>query len=305
MATHKVPQDVEAEDHVLGFLSMKQLIFTIIGLAFGWLTFWFFTKVHPIASIIWVPFCLIFLVLGLYRRADQPVEVYLMAALRYYLAPRKKIWDQEGYDERVMITAPPKVERALTKSFTGQEAMSRLQNLSRLMDSRGWASRNTDWQNAGIATVALSTDRVVSLDAVAPQQIDIDSLTQPQDIQEDPINTKRLQDQIDRTEAQTRSQAIATLRTAQDNNRDDTNNTSYKIPEKRLNTIHQKVIMPTDEKPVVDTQKLVTERPPRVQSAHKAESARPQIVSPETKAPKPKPSLHAEQFEDGSEIKLH
>ena len=48
MATHKVPQDVEAEDKLVGFLSLKQFIFVIFGIAFGWLTFFFATKVHPL-----------------------------------------------------------------------------------------------------------------------------------------------------------------------------------------------------------------------------------------------------------------
>src|SRR5690242_5343813 len=100
MATHKVPQDVEADDKLVGFLSLKQFIFVILGIAFGWFTFVFATQIHPIAAIIWVPPTAAFLILGLYQRKDQPVEVFLASAMRFYLKPHTRKWDQEGYEER-------------------------------------------------------------------------------------------------------------------------------------------------------------------------------------------------------------
>ena len=159
MATHKVPQDVEAEDKLIGFLSLRQFIFVIIGLVSGWLGFVFATRIHPLAALIWLPTTIIFLVLGLYQRRDQPVEVFLASALRYYLKPRVRRWDQEGYEERVVITAPPKYEKQYTKNFSGEEASSRLAALSHLMDTRGWATKMVtanDWQNPELATAAAS-----------------------------------------------------------------------------------------------------------------------------------------------------
>src|SRR4051812_5890085 len=120
MATHKVPQDVEAEDKLIGFLSLKQFIFVILGLVSGWIGFVFATKVYPLTVIIWIPPTAIFLILGLYQRKDQPVEVYLASALRFHLKPRTRIWDQEGYEERVIITAPPKYEKHYTKDFSSE-----------------------------------------------------------------------------------------------------------------------------------------------------------------------------------------
>ena len=35
MATYKLIQDIEAEDHILGPLSLREFIFGLIG-AFGW-----------------------------------------------------------------------------------------------------------------------------------------------------------------------------------------------------------------------------------------------------------------------------
>lgn len=159
MATHKVPQDVEAEDKLIGFLSLRQFIFVIIGLVSGWLGFVFATRIHPLAALVWLPTTVVFLVLGLYQRRDQPVEVFLASALRFYLKPRVRRWDQEGYEERVIITAPPKYEKQYTKSFSGEEASSRLSVLSHLMDTRGWATKmatTNEWQNPQLATAAAS-----------------------------------------------------------------------------------------------------------------------------------------------------
>ena len=39
MGTYKVPQNVEAEDKILGPLSLKQFIYALIGLGWGFLTF--------------------------------------------------------------------------------------------------------------------------------------------------------------------------------------------------------------------------------------------------------------------------
>lgn len=187
MATHSVPQDVEADDKLIGFLSLKQFIFTVIGLGFGYLTFFFFTRVHPIAALPWLPFALVFLVLGLYQRKDQPAEVFLVSALGFYLKPKVRIWNQEGYDERIHITAPPVIEKRYTKDFTGEEARGRLANLSLMMDSRGWASKRVDdWQNPQMATVAAGSDRIMSDQDFAKVQVkDPMQMTQPPDQYDD------------------------------------------------------------------------------------------------------------------------
>jgi hypothetical protein len=186
MATHMVPQDVEAEDKLVGFLSLKQFIMTVVGLGFGYLTFFFFTRVHPLAALIWLPPTLAFLVLGLYQRKDQPIEVFLASAITFYFKPRKRIWTQEGHEDHVIITAPPKVEHNYTKDFTGEEAASRLNNLSIMMDSRGWASkRMSDWQNPQLATTADSENRLVQPQEAPGQLSPQQTYIQPADVMDE------------------------------------------------------------------------------------------------------------------------
>lgn len=300
MATHKVPQDVEAEDKLVGFLSLKQFIFTVLGLGFGYLTFFFFTKIHPLTALIWIPPAIICFVLGLYQRKDQPVEVYLASALRFYLKPHKRKWSLEGYEERVIITAPPKIEHHYTKNFNSEEATSRLSNLSRLMDSRGWATKLTsDWQNPQLATVAAS-ERLVQPAQLQPAGIDPLAYVQPVDMMDEQssVVAQDFQARLVQNENTTKQHAMATLQQARQSatttvtqSGDDTGITPPKF--QKYPAMHQKVVAPAAEKDAV---------------------TKPEKVEPKQETPKPaeKPAVHRSSkhkehtSEDGTvEISLH
>lgn len=153
MATYKVPQNVEAEDKILGPFSLKQVIFIMLFFGAGWMAFLLSRIALPL-GIIMVPFLIVFGVLGFVQRKDQPVEVYLAALVRYYLKPHTRKWDQEGYEQRVIITAPKVVEVKRVRDITEAQAESQLSQLAKLMDSRGWAAK-------GLVTTP--SDRLVRL----------------------------------------------------------------------------------------------------------------------------------------------
>lgn len=159
MGIHKVPQDVEVADKILGPLSFKQLIFAILffgSIYIGYVLF----KAFPLLVVIVLPFIIVSGVLAFYQRPDQPVEVYLMSAMKFYTASRKKIWDTSGYEERVEITEPKTINIQRTKDLTSNEISMGLDNLSKLMDTHGWASRNADsLQNMGLT----SDDRLMTI----------------------------------------------------------------------------------------------------------------------------------------------
>lgn len=297
MATHRVPQDVEADDKLLGPLSLKQFIFIVLGLGFGYLTFFFFSRIHPISALIWLPPTIVFLVLGGYQRKDQPVEVFLMSALRFYLKPRKRKWDQEGYEERVKITAPPKVEHHYTKNFTGTEAYSRLTNLSHMMDSRGWASKvATDWQNPQLATAAAAeTDRLVTTQDVASvQPFDAQHYVTPVDVMDErsSIVSQQFTAKIQQVDTTAKQQAIQTLQQAQQDASDDPTipNVSYQqYPE-----MHQKVIQPA----TVEYESTTTPEPPQPPPQPATEP----VVSIESVEPENKTKDNS--HDDGVEVSL-
>jgi len=140
MAMYKVPQDVEAEDKLLGPFSFRQFIYLIVTalalfLAYGLYRLFWGLVVLPL------PIALFFLVLALPLKKDQPMETYLTAIVRFLLKPRLRMWDPEGELNLVEITAAKTDEGPALKDFSGQEASQRLRYLSQIVDTGGWASR--------------------------------------------------------------------------------------------------------------------------------------------------------------------
>jgi hypothetical protein len=143
MATYKVPQDVEAEDKLIGPFSFRQFIYLIIavvGIALGWGLSQLFL---PLA-IIPLPIVLFFGALALPLRKDQPMEVYLAAVVSFYLKPRRRLWQPDGIQSLVEITAPKTVEVQRSKNLSEAEAQQRLSYLANIVDTGGWAVRGVD-----------------------------------------------------------------------------------------------------------------------------------------------------------------
>ncbi len=171
MSVYKVPQDVEAEDKLVGPFTLKQFIFLIVALISGYLTF-ILGQINIILIFLTLPFTLVFLVLGVYRRPDQPVEAYLASLVRFYFKPRLRLWDQDGILESVKITAPPKIERVYTDGRSEGQVVSQLQNLANVMDTRGWSSKNASVQMPGYQ---IGGDRLIS-------NRDLQSTVQPTEV---------------------------------------------------------------------------------------------------------------------------
>lgn len=314
MATHKVPQDVETDDKLVGFLSLKQFIFVILGLGFGYLMFFFSTKIQIFTGIIWFPPMAICLVLGLYQRKDQPVEVYLASAIRFYLKPHKRKWNQEGYEERVVITAPPKIEKHYTKDFSGEEATNRLGNLSRMMDSRGWASKMvTEWQNPQFATAAAGDRLLQPTDLAIPSGINPQTYAQPVDVMDEAssIVAKDFNAKINQTDTNTRAHAMQVMQQAR-NTPESTpapsvSDEGIQAPKFRpAPTMRQKTIAPIPEETVVAaTAPEIPSLPPEPTLLTTVETP-PKATTPPMEEPKEPVEPQAMVDDDGSvEIKLH
>jgi len=154
MATYKVPQDVEAEDKLLGPFSFRQFIYLIIA-ALGIALAWGLSQIFILLAIIPVPIILLFGTLALPLRKDQPMEIYLAALISFYRKPHKRFWDPDGVESLIEITAPKTVEVQLTKDITQNEAEERFSYLAELVDSQGWAVRGHGTQSPNSA---LTTD---------------------------------------------------------------------------------------------------------------------------------------------------
>lgn len=140
MATYKVPQDVEADDKLIGPFGFRQFIYLII-VALSGAAAWGLAQVFIGLAIIPLPVILLFGALALPLRKDQPMEIYLAAMVSFYLKPRRRLWDPEGVETLIEITAPKTVEVRRTKDLSQTEAEQRLSYLANIVDSGGWAIR--------------------------------------------------------------------------------------------------------------------------------------------------------------------
>jgi hypothetical protein len=140
MAVYKVPQDVEADDKLLGPFSFRQFIYLII-VAIAIAIAWGLSRLFIPLAIIPLPVIIFFGALALPLRKDQPMEIYLAAIVSFYLKPRKRLWQADGIQSLIEITVPKVVEIQRSKNLTQSEAERRLSYLADIVDTGGWAIR--------------------------------------------------------------------------------------------------------------------------------------------------------------------
>jgi hypothetical protein len=167
MAEYKLIQDIEAEDKILGPLTLRQFIFALVATFFAYLCFISAVKHLFFLLAIFAPPMLLTGFFAFPFGHDQPTEVWALAKLRFWFKPRKRMWDQSGAKELVTITAPKKVERVYTDGLSQTEVQSRLQALANTIDSRGWAIKNVNITSyAPNPLAAASSDRLLDISAV-------------------------------------------------------------------------------------------------------------------------------------------
>ena len=148
MAQYKVPQDVEAEDKLLGPFTFRQFVYLMIigGLIGLGVLFW---GIFPPLIIVLVPPILLLGALALPLKKDQPMETYLSAVVSFYLKPHIRIWEPGEPESTIVITAPKQKEEKRTKDLDQEEAMHRLSFLADIIDSEGYAIKGTV-NNSGV-----------------------------------------------------------------------------------------------------------------------------------------------------------
>ena len=210
MAEHKVPQDVEAEDKLIGPFSFRQFVYLMVAVGAGFLAFVLSGIAIPLAFIP-APVCLFFLVLALPLRKDQPTEIYFAALIKYVFKPRVRVWKADGEQPLVEISNPTTDDAPKTKDLAGDEVSRRLSFLANLSDTRGWSTRgigappvnNTNLTD-GFANEAANVEDVMDNSAVSDH---IDNLL-------DQSEKKVRQDAIDRMNAAIRQQSVAQVPTS-------------------------------------------------------------------------------------------
>ena len=149
MSVYKVPQDVEAEDKLLGPFSFRQFVFLIIAVIGIAIAYGLSTIFLPLA-IIPVPIILFFGALALPLKKDQPMEVYLAAVISFILKPKKRLWQPDGIERLVEVIAPKVEEKNYGNNYDQAEVQRRLSYLANLVDSQGWSIRGVNNPNSSM-----------------------------------------------------------------------------------------------------------------------------------------------------------
>jgi hypothetical protein len=136
MGQYKVPQDVEAEDKILGPLTFKQFIYFLMG--FGWaaLSVAIFRTIPALVVIIGAPPTLLLLLLAFYNRDGQNFEQILLAMVQFFAASHRRPWVKNDAIETFHVE--PTIHIAEATQRNPAEVLSELEKLSHLIDSRGW-----------------------------------------------------------------------------------------------------------------------------------------------------------------------
>ncbi len=182
MATYKVIQDIEAEDKLLGPLSLRQFIYAVIVVVLCYVVFRVFF-IQPFLVAPFLPPIILFGVLAAPFGHDQSSEIWLLAKIRFFLKPRLRKWDQTGLQELVSITVPKRVEQHLTNGLDETQVKSRLEALAQTIDTHGWAVKGVDvnlYANPVYGTQ--SSDRLLGPTQVAPTAVSDLDITSSDDI---------------------------------------------------------------------------------------------------------------------------
>ncbi len=211
MAVYKVIQDIEAEDKLLGPLTLKGFVYA--GVSAILLFICIRLAISSIPSIIKIviiclatPPMVLFGVLASPLGREQPTEVWLLSRVKFLLKNRERKWDQSGTKELVAITVPKKTSQIFTKNISQTEVSSRLQALASTLDSRGWAIRNAALNVApqvAFQTTEASEDRLATGTTLAKDIPEVD-IKPEDDILDEQNNEKAQKVQFMMVEAEER-----------------------------------------------------------------------------------------------------
>jgi hypothetical protein len=174
MATYKVLQDIEAEDKLVGPLTLRQFIYAAVTAICLYIGFLLITKGAPLIAFIFLPPAMVTGFFAFPWGREQPTEIWALAKMRFMIKPRKRIWDQSGVKELVTVTAPKRVEPFYTSNLSQNEVSSRLHALADTIDSRGWAIKNVQTGMSTMPTVTgvnpADSDRLVGVNILPEVQ---------------------------------------------------------------------------------------------------------------------------------------
>ena len=159
MGQYKVPQNVEAEDKILGPLTFRQFIYALMGFGWGAICFALLHGLPAVLIIIGFPPTMLFMLLAFYTRDGQNFEQLLIAMVGFFAASRRRLWVKEDVAETFHIEAT--VHAAEITQRNPAQVLSELEKLATLIDSRGWNKPQVPENNVAMPTIQ-HEDRIIA-----------------------------------------------------------------------------------------------------------------------------------------------
>ncbi len=143
---YKVPQNVQKEDRIVGFLTFKQLIIVIIGgtIAYG---IYAVLERQGIPTLIWaVPVAIILLFTAAFaflKIANLPFHAYLALLIERLLVPSKRVWikgadrvvGEDNYESPEEMKAKKEKEEKRTTIAHKESQIEKIGSMSSVVDS--------------------------------------------------------------------------------------------------------------------------------------------------------------------------
>jgi hypothetical protein len=218
MATYKLIQDIEAEDHILGPLTLRQFIYALVAAFLYYMCVLLVKAGAAFFLVAIIPVALFFTFFAFPFGKDQSTEVWALAKLRFMLKPRRRIWDQSGMKELVTITAPKKIEIVRTDGLSQMEVESRLSALANTLDSRGWAVKNVNVNafSQPDPFMAQASDRLIDVNSL-PREVPNYEVHASDDILDESSNpvAQQFDEMISQSEHAHRQQIMAKMNGSQ------------------------------------------------------------------------------------------
>lgn len=210
MANYKVIQDIEAEDKLVGPLTLRQFIYAIIAAVFAYASIWALGSGLSLLLFFTLPVVIFTGFFAFPWGGDQSTEIWALAKIRYFLKSRKRLWSQSGVKDLVQITVPKHIERVRTNGLSQGDVQSRLTALASTLDTRGWAVKNVNSNLFNNPVIGLPTvsdpDRLLDI-AALPQEVVSNQTTSADDILEN-AHAERIQQMVEASTAQRKQQLI-------------------------------------------------------------------------------------------------
>jgi hypothetical protein len=194
VATYKVLQDIEAEDKLVGPLSLKQFIYAGIAALCLYICFLGLSKHFPYILIIFLPVALTAGFLAFPFGGQQPTEIW---------------------------AAPKHVAVHYTNGLTQTEVNSHLKALADTIDSRGWAVKNVNvnlYSQPSQLLDDMASDRLIDPTSL-PQPVPTFDVTAADDIMDENASpvAQHFEQMIEASEQTHHQQLVQQVQGAQSN----------------------------------------------------------------------------------------